>query len=817
MAVDAAGKFCFWASPGEYTVSAPVSAAEKAAGLVLAPESMAVTLTAPVLDLLFSPVRTSVSGVVTCLLRGCPTDGSLKVELSSRVTGTRVSVTAAADGTFTFSDVVPGTYVLAVRSLLMPQWCWGSDVQDASPPSAEAAEQQVVVGVEPVTGLLFSQGGYQASVASPSPGIALQLEAPDGRKSELQLQAGGENKYCLRSLEQHTATPVGCYLFSKKSYSVKAGARLVVDVTHFRVTGTVEVDAALGTSAMCRSSCVWVLQLLLLVFCVLPPPAHTFSFAGPWVGLAGATVAVTADSTSGTETVLADASGTYQHWAKVGELVSYVPMDATGSVSGQQLVPSTAPDRLVFTPSSAEVRVYTDVGQCPAMVPKFTGRAGMVLRGVVRQPLEDVLIRVFPVGADEATDAPVAEVRTDASGEYAAGPLTHGMQYTVTAEKLGFHFKRSPATGDNDFVHKQLGRLEVAVAEASSQQGVGAVLLSLVGDSYRQNSHTDSGGKLVFYSLFPGSYFVRPQLKEYRFTPPTATVDVGDGTAATASFQATRVAFSAFGTVRSLNGAPQAGVAVQAKSVGGGHHEDTLSGADGHFRIRGLLPGETYSVEVPRTEVVGHAAPAATVVTMANQDVRGLGFVSFSAPASFSVSAEVLVEKEEWRQSLTVVLASAADPGTALRKLPCGLSPYMEFSGLPAGAYVLKLTSSLSERDYTIRAVPAKVALGGAKLPSRVLMSGAAPEAVVARQGDLQAHAVLRFSASARPLSEDVNSSSMGLLLLAVALCAAFIYQDALLKLPALFKTGSTENVNDDTDFLSTVDTAPSKSRKRRR
>ena len=45
------------------------------------------------------------------------------------------------------------------------------------------------------------------------------------------------------------------------------------------------------------------------------------------------------------------------------------------------------------------------------------------------------------------------------------------------------------------------------------------MLLSLSGDDYRNNDVTGNDGVLKFESLFPGSYYVRPMLKEYEFSP----------------------------------------------------------------------------------------------------------------------------------------------------------------------------------------------------------------------------------------------------------------------------------------------------------
>ena len=61
-----------------------------------------------------------------------------------------------------------------------------------------------------------------------------------------------------------------------------------------------------------------------------------------------------------------------------------------------------------------------------------------------------------------------------------------------------------------------------------------SVLLSLSGDvngePFRHNVAVDEGSEeFVFDALFPGTYFVRPMLKEYVFGPTAAELVVGEG------------------------------------------------------------------------------------------------------------------------------------------------------------------------------------------------------------------------------------------------------------------------------------------------
>lgn len=126
-----------------------------------------------------------------------------------------------------------------------------------------------------------------------------------------------------------------------------------------------------------------------------------------------------------------------------------------------------------------------------------------------------------------------------------------------------------------------------------------------------------------------------------------------------------RTAYSAHGTVVSLNGAPEGNVAVEAIAVRDAassgaedhhhHPEETVEAVtevDGTYRLRGLRPGSRYDVRVKRNAFVDGAAPAAVPVHMVSGDRRGLDFVMFHAP-SVSQIAGAVDTSPEWLPYLT--------------------------------------------------------------------------------------------------------------------------------------------------------------------
>lgn len=222
----------------------------------------------------------------------------------------------------------------------------------------------------------------------------------------------------------------------------------------------------------------------------------------------------------------------------------------------------------------------------------------------------------------------------DASGKYNVGPLHSGLVYTMTAAKSGYHLEQLGPNADDtstgaNFVHKRLGQVTVGVVDSVTGSPVSGVLLSLSRDRLRFNNATGADGTHTFGSLFPGDYFVRPILKvatvcpactcsrldsfadadsprrpcvyyctqEYTFVPPSDTASITEGGVLDLNFEARRVAFSAYGSARSLAGVAESGLVVQA-SAPGAPHESTTTDVRGEFRLRGLKPGVAYTVTV---------------------------------------------------------------------------------------------------------------------------------------------------------------------------------------------------------------------------
>lgn len=227
---SASGSFCFEAPTGAYTVAAPITQSERAAGMVLTPTQHEIEVSAgPVLDLVFSQSAVVVAGSVKCIGK-C--DDDLTVELRP-ASGQQPLRTYLTEGRFEFRPVVPGTYeVAAVRD----GWCWTK------------ATVSLTVGAENVEGLLFEQKGWELAVRSDHP-VGVSIKAAEGEVGMDRELGPGESKVCLETAGAYTVRASHkCFQFepAEQSWST-ASARLISWVpARAQLSGSVRVKSASG-------------------------------------------------------------------------------------------------------------------------------------------------------------------------------------------------------------------------------------------------------------------------------------------------------------------------------------------------------------------------------------------------------------------------------------------------------------------------------------------------------------------------------------------------------------------------------------------
>lgn len=376
-------------------------------------------------------------------------------------------------------------------------------------------------------------------------------------------------------------------------------------------------------------------------------------------------------------------------------------------------------DILLFNPPSLKV---FGVDDCHNDIASFVGDLGKIIAGKISPPLEGVTIKIF--GKDKAS--PIHTLVTQKDGTYSIGPLDGKIEYSVTAEKEGFVITGPDAKGV--FLAHKLAEIIVQVSDHADNSSLQGVLLSLSGgQSYRKNSITGEDGKFIFNSLSPGEYYLRPMMKEYRFDPPSKMINVVEGATVKVSLFGNRVAYSAYGSVTSLNGEPEVGLLVEVQGQGNCSNlqEEATTEKSGNFRIRGLQPTCTYvfrlKSNVESNVHIQRTSPTSQLVQPMEEDIHGLRLIAFHPISRTDISVHVTSAQPEHYRTIKVKLCreDAPDSPVHISKLDVQQTVSKTSNNYNAGflvhfpplqadgrKYFVQLESSLSQAVHKYRTIP---------------------------------------------------------------------------------------------------------------
>ncbi|XP_036042934.1 nodal modulator 1 isoform X2 [Onychomys torridus] len=614
---DAHGSFCFKAKPGTYKVQVVVPEAETRAGLMLKPQAFPLTVTnRPVMDVAFVQFLASVSGKVSCL----DTCGDLLVTLQSLSRqGEKRSLQLSGkvnSMTFTFDKVLPGKYKI---SIMHEDWCWRNK------------SLEVEVLEDDVSSVEFRQTGYMLRCAL-SHAITLEFHQ-DGNGPEnvgIYNLSRGVNRFCLSKPGVYKVTPRSCHRFEQAFYTYDTSSPSILTLTAIRhhVLGTITTDKMMDVTVTIKSS-------------IDSEPALVL---GP----------LKSAQELRREQQLAEIETRRQEREKTGrarppgqEMVDELqgPFSYDFSYwarSGEKITVTPSSKELLFFPPSMEATVSGE--NCPGKLIEIHGKAGLFLEGQIHPELEGVEIVISEKGAT----SPLITVFTDDKGAYSVGPLHSDLEYTVTSQKEGYVLTAVEGTV-GDFKAYALAGVSFEI-KAEDDQPLPGVLLSLSGGVFRSNLLTQDNGILTFSNLSPGQYYFKPMMKEFRFEPSSQMIEVQEGQNLRITITGFRTAYSCYGTVSSLNGDPEQGVAVEAVgqkdcSIYG---EDTVTDEDGRFRLRGLLPGCMYHVQLKAegNDHIERALPHHRVIEVGNNDVDDVNIIVFRQINQFDLSGNVITSSE---------------------------------------------------------------------------------------------------------------------------------------------------------------------------
>nr|XP_054955411.1 BOS complex subunit NOMO1-like isoform X2 [Pan paniscus] len=676
---DAHGSFCFKAKPGTYKVQVMVPEAETRAGLTLKPQTFPLTVTdRPVMDVAFVQFLASVSGKVSCL----DTCGDLLVTLQSLSRqGEKRSLQLSGKVnamTFTFDNVLPGKYKI---SIMHEDWCWKNK------------SLEVEVLEDDVSAVEFRQTGYMLR-CSLSHAITLEFYQ-DGNGHEnvgIYNLSKGVNRFCLSKPGVYKVTPRSCHRFEQAFYTYDTSSPSILTLTAIRhhVLGTITTNKMMDVTVTIKSS-------------IDSEPALVL---GPLKSV----------QELRREQQLAEIEARRQEREKNGkeegeERMTKPPMQemvdelqgpfsydfSYWARSGEKITVTPSSKELLFYPPSMEAVVSGE--SCPGKLIEIHGKAGLFLEGQIHPELEGVEIVISEKGAS----SPLITVFTDDKGAYSVGPLHSDLEYTVTSQKEGYVLTAVEGT-IGDFKAYALAGVSFEI-KAEDDQPLPGVLLSLSGGLFRSNLLTQDNGILTFSNLSPGQYYFKPMMKEFRFEPSSQMIEVQEGQNLKITITGYRTAYSCYGTVSSLNGEPEQGVAVEA--VGQNdcsiYGEDTVTDEEGKFRLRGLLPGCVYHVQLKAegNDHIERALPHHRVIEVGNNDIDDVNIIVFRQINQFDLSGNVITSSE-YLPTLWVKLYKSENLDNPIQTVSLGQSLFFHFPPLLRDGenYVVLLDSTLPRSQY---------------------------------------------------------------------------------------------------------------------
>lgn len=244
--------------------------------------------------------------------------------------------------------------------------------------------------------------------------------------------------------------------------------------------------------------------------------------------------------------------------------------------------------------------------------------------------------------------------------------------YNVELSKSGYLFSKSVAdssikdTYQLNFAAQKLGQLKVNVVNTKIKSNLENVLLSLSSENrlFRQSLKTDSNGHVSFDNLKPGLYYLIVMMQEYEFTPNSHPVQITDGYHMNLVIEASRIAYSCFGRVTSINGQTERGVVIEAVGVKSqsnveaekeacksSQESSKLDEELGTYRIFNLKPKCAYELRVK--QVKDEAAkllklvPESYAIQIENSDVMNKNFVVLEKMDKLDLSIAVSYKPAE--------------------------------------------------------------------------------------------------------------------------------------------------------------------------
>lgn len=234
-----------------------------------------------------------------------------------------------------------------------------------------------------------------------------------------------------------------------------------------------------------------------------------------------------------------------------------------------------------------------------------------------------------------------------------------------------------------------------------------------------------------------------------------------------------RVAYSALGTITSLNGEAFNNILIEAiadDSCPTQHQEEANSEYNGQYRIRGLQPGCVYQVRVKHDANVDRSIPSDKSVTIGNSDVNNINFIAISPLGIVDVTARIMASSNEHYKTLKIALYKKdsdnpiynqrlESPLNMKSKTNPGIMVFFPRIPYDGSTYYIEITTSLSDKVYKYNL-----------------------EAIQFKANSSNKFFEINFNPEIRTADNDLNQNSLSAIILIVIVGLIFFKQDLLVE-----------------------------------
>ncbi|CAF1177713.1 unnamed protein product [Adineta ricciae] len=659
-------EYSIYIPPGIYTFSPELSDVDVRSGVHLTPEVIDVDVShgSPIDQINFSQLKAKLNGVIHCI-DDCQNDLS-QLELTSRSgVMTKIDLIKNPSKTneihFEQDNLLPGKYsVSLIKSKQTDKYCWKESQLDVDLSNANKT-------------IRFEQIGFKLRIHLQTTNkVTLKInQVKENFYTNTIDLLSGLNEVCLPNHGVYELIPSSCMKFEKEKYSYdtsKASSLTPIELipSEYQVFVSIQSDNDDQSTT---------------TFPVLIRNSKQNS-----------------EVTLDLQKEKNKWSGSF--WAKNGEQFAIFPQSEVW----------------LFEPDHQIIAISSD--NCQANQVKFVARRGLFISGSTDPVVPDANVSLYTIATDKTKTDQTIDIDgqpmnlllstwTKSDGTYTFGPLSNDPSYHVVIQKTGHVFTRKSASSAYDFKTEKLASI---LAQIKDVDGVFLLLTSSTNNMRRRTATTDSTGEVLFSDLQSGKYYLRPQLREYRFHPEDAHIDLASGAEVTAKFEVERVAFSCYGQVTSLNNEPETGLIIDAIGIEqciSATRESAKTDMNGQFRLRALQPGCRYQLQYranpsePTQIDVLQIEPRNKIIEIVDNDVQHIHLYTIKRPSDVDINVFIQTQTQFLNQ-LKVKLYKSSQRESPIQTVTLTNSPFAYFNAVPLDneSYTIRVDSPLSTSVY---------------------------------------------------------------------------------------------------------------------